>query len=474
MPPFPSFLINRFTFDSDLRAHNAANGVTFRPGRAIALELGGKGRLHRVIVEDEEKHEDELHCRWLVDATGRNRMLGKLLGLHSRPQLQKDVYWFRLVDFDPSILSRIHAIKKENHAFDSYYCTHHFFGKGNWIWCIPLVSEDHQTMISIGITYRKDIYPHEIRSVEQFLDHVGSEHPVVVDLITSGRIADTNFYGSYMYETRQHYSPDGWFIIGDAGDTVDPLYSHGLALISFQVKQIGEVVSRENSGEPVDEFVRDLDVAFTNAHRLATGEITSLYEVMHDGFRCHLRMHLAILLLFHVATPVTFSGYLWDPFGTKLFNRLLDRTAIASELARWKRLIDAVGAIPRNRSLDNYLKVQSPFSLNYKFFEHLREEDIPGSIAEMCFYLAGLRLKLLRKTGWRGFLAFDQQLGMFRDLARTAVIETFFHRRRILNSKLLRYLLATFGSGPFGVSAGDPGARVGVSARVAKGGGFVA
>src|SRR6267378_3587819 len=100
VPPFPSFLINRFTFDRDLRSHNAANGVAFHPGRAVAVELGGKNRRHQVVIEDDEKREHKLGCRWLIDATGRNQMLGRKLGLHQRTQLQKNVYWFRLVDFD--------------------------------------------------------------------------------------------------------------------------------------------------------------------------------------------------------------------------------------------------------------------------------------------------------------------------------------------------------------------------------------
>jgi len=318
VPPFPSFLINRFTFDRDLRSHNAANGVAFHPGRAVAVELGGKNRRHQVVIEDDEKREHKLGCRWLIDATGRNQMLGRKLGLHQRTQLQKNVYWFRLVDFDPAILSHIHAINKENRSFDSYYCTHHFFGEGSWIWCIPIVSEEHPRMISIGITYRTDLCRREIHTIEQFLDYIATEHPVVVDLVKSGRLDDTNSYRSYMYETRQHYSSDGWFIIGDAGDTVDPLYSHGLALISMQAQQVGEAIRREHKGEPIDEFVTDLDIAFTTMHRLATREITSLYEVMHDPLRCHLRMHLAILLMFRLAVPLIFNEYMWDPIGIKI------------------------------------------------------------------------------------------------------------------------------------------------------------
>jgi hypothetical protein len=53
---------------------------------------------------------------------------------------------------------------------------------------------------------------------------------------------DTSFYSSYMWELRQRYSPDCWYIIVDAGDTADPLYSLGVALSSVQIGQIAAMI----------------------------------------------------------------------------------------------------------------------------------------------------------------------------------------------------------------------------------------
>ena len=60
-----------------------------------------------------------------------------------------------------------------------------------------------------------DFYRPELRSSS-------AGNPVIVELVRSGTIVDTNYYGSYMWECRQRYSSDRWYIIGDAGDTVDP------------------------------------------------------------------------------------------------------------------------------------------------------------------------------------------------------------------------------------------------------------
>ena len=169
-------------------------------------------------------------------------------------------------------------------------------------------SPDNLPLISIGITYRKDIYPHgEVRTMEQFLECVGREHEVIVELARSGTVVDTNFYSSYMWECRQRYSPDRWYIIGDAGDTVDPLYSVGMALSSVQIRQIAAIIERELNGYDTNEFTKDLDTAITTFQRGVTRDTTRLYECMGDAYQCHLRVHLAVTETFPPRAPIAYE-----------------------------------------------------------------------------------------------------------------------------------------------------------------------
>ena len=167
-------------------------------------------------------------------------------------------------------------------------------------------SPENVPLISIGITYRKDVYPHgEVRTMEQFLECVGREHSVIVELVRSGTIVDTNFYGSYMWECRQRYSPDRWYIIGDAGDTVDPLYSVGLALSSLQIRQIAAIIQRELKGlrhRGVHEGSRYSYLAAFQ--RSVTRDTTRLYECMGDAYQCHLRVHLVGAQAFSPRAPL--------------------------------------------------------------------------------------------------------------------------------------------------------------------------
>jgi len=297
VPPLLSFQVNRFTLDREVRERNLKNGVQTIDGTVTGVDIGTGDELHTVTVHDIAQQKHTLRARWLIDATGRNRVLSKLLGLrHRAVKEQKNVFGFRLLNFDPDILGRIHALKKKNRAFVPYFVTHHFFGKGNWIWCIPMRSPEGQPLISIGITYRKDIYPYgEVRTMEQFLECVGREHEVIVELARSGTVVDTNFYSSYMWECRQRY--------------IHPM-AVGMALSSVQIRQIAAIIKRELSGHATYEFTKDLDTAIAKFQGGVTRDTTRLYECMGDAYQCHLRIHLVVTALFHLALPMLMNEWL--------------------------------------------------------------------------------------------------------------------------------------------------------------------
>jgi flavin-dependent dehydrogenase len=459
-PPILSFQINRFTFDCEVRRRNLENGVELIDSTVVGVNLNQDDGLHAVTVQEPAGGKQTLSARWLVDATGRNRLLAKHLQLHERVSEQKNVFWFRLMNFNPEILSRIQAVKKQNRAYVPYFATHHFFGKGNWIWCIPMRSPENQPLISIGITYRRDVYPHgDVRTMEQFFECVGREHPVIVELVRSGTIVDTNYYGSYMWECRQRYSSDRWYIIGDAGDTVDPLYSVGLALSSLQIRQIAAIIQRELNGSDTKEFTKDLDTVLAAFQRSVTRDTTRLYECMGDPYQCHLRVHLAVLKLFHLGLPLVMNDYLWDPLGVKMVNWFSSLDTLEADSKKIQELIREVAANPKNRTVENFIKVQSCASMNFPYYEHHREEDIAASLSKMAFDLARLRLSLLGKLGWRGIFNFNQQRALLKDVFRGLFLVPFYGTK-LRESRLIRMLISSRGLGIAGKGSSSTAGHV--------------
>ena len=246
----------------------SANGCIERiNGTVTDIELDGESG-HKLAIKEASGNTRTLEADWVIDGSGRNRLLAKKLGLIIKPEGQRDCFWFRFADFDRSLLTKLNALGPQPPAFgepghyDRYFSTHHFMGHGNWIWLIPIKAEDGSELMSVGLVSHPDHYEHDVRTVESFIEHVSKVHPVVTDFIKSGRIVDTNILRRYHYVVNPVYSPDRWGIVGDAAFAPDPLFSNGLAFCVLQLEQLGQLITRDCEGRHSAEFVNELAKAF--------------------------------------------------------------------------------------------------------------------------------------------------------------------------------------------------------------------
>ena len=173
-PPLPSFLINRFSFDDALGQLNRRNGVEHVDGKVARVELGS-GAQHGITTRRSDGTERTSTARWVIDATGRRRLLARQLHLGDSVPHQRSSFWFRLADFDASILDRIDAVTSDTRRPDAYYAAHHFFGRGNWVWLLPVRTEPSLPMMSVGLTLRPDLFSEPVASMAEFLDRVTRE-----------------------------------------------------------------------------------------------------------------------------------------------------------------------------------------------------------------------------------------------------------------------------------------------------------
>lgn len=229
-----------------------------------------------------------------------------------------------MANFDRKCLDKIQAIKAKQQAFDSYFVTHHFIGKANWMWLIPMRTSEHKNIISIGIVWREDLRTFNLRTIEDFIAEVSKEHPVVSELIRSGEVLDYERYHNYLYEAKQNYSSDGWYLVSDAGDAVDPLYSTGFVMNSMQIRQISELIKRERQGKLTESAVRDFEAGYKIIKDTVQMEIAKYYEVMEDPYIAHLRMHYISTQYFFFLLPCWLSGYMSCQKGTRFVKKVME------------------------------------------------------------------------------------------------------------------------------------------------------
>lgn len=387
----PAYQIHRAVFDPDLREHNRALGAELVDGTVAGIELGGRGAGHAVRYRTPAGDEREVVARWLIDATGRRRMLARRLKLHRKETgPQRSAFWFRLAGFDAAVLDEIEAVKQRHYCFDSYYSTHHFFGRGNWLWLIPLRSDRPRALMSVGLVTRPDLYPAKTRCLEEFLDNVGREHPLVRRLVESGTVMDANAYLDYQYDAARYYSADGWFLLGDAAMTFDPLFSFGISMAAVQTTQIASMIKKDLDATLSEDYVRALEEMIGATRRRQEATVAEMYAFMHEPLRLSWTVQVANAGWFHALLPLFMTG----AFTEARYARYIAQSSRSDSLDDLLRHVSR--RIPRSSAaeLENHLEE----AVNWRLFRS-QEADLPRYLARLQWVRARFRYRLLRRAG---------------------------------------------------------------------------
>jgi len=386
--------LRRQEFDLACRERAGALGARMLHGLADQIEIGAGGAPHRVraTVDGESI---EIRARWIVDATGRKRMIGKKVTKYIRPEKQRSTFWFRLKNFEP-FFDHLEAHRRRPWQFDPWLTTHHFLGRGYWIWCIPL-ELGKNNLCSVGFTYRPDLFGRRIRSMTDFLAQVDRDHPVLSEMVRSGTIVDTQMYFDYFYYSEQLYSEDGWFLVGDTARAVDPLYSNGISMTTFQVGQIAEIIERQRDGTLKPGDIASLDDIGRWIMERAQREVTEQYEIMHDPFQACMRRYLNVTGWFNGVLPLWWNGFFTTPEGARLLLRLFrDRDADAESL--WALAAEAAAAIGPPYDQQGFdLGPDLDSVLNLRF--DCAREDVMKAVARMFARRRYIRRRLLAMNG---------------------------------------------------------------------------
>jgi flavin-dependent dehydrogenase len=229
-----TFQLDRNLLEAHLLSTNQQNPrCTFVGGaKNLAVDLSESGDLHRVRFDG-----GEVTGRWVVDASGRGKVLKRQLGLaQANPIRHGSTFcWVEgLVNIE-KITGRSHREilydpkRRQTGHFPFFLATNHFCAEGQWFWVIPLHNKT-----SLGLVYDRNVVSgEEVSNTRKMIDYVCRKWPLFARDLPHRKILDEGRLIDYSHDCQQTISPERWALVGEAGRFTDPLYSPGSDLISI-------------------------------------------------------------------------------------------------------------------------------------------------------------------------------------------------------------------------------------------------
>ena len=333
----------RINFDRG-RLENALGGELQEQGipfldacKVLQISLQPQGDHHCVRVLH-EGGEREIRARWVVDASGRNTLLQRQLGLAKKLGHNANAVWFRIgcpIDInewstDPDWQARIIE-------GDRSLSTNHLMGPGYWVWLIRLASGS----ISVGIVTDANMHPFEkMNRFERALAWLHAHEPQCAAVIEQHRdeVQDFRVMKDYSYSCQQVYSSERWCLTGEAGVSLDPLYSPGGDLIAISNGLISDLITRDLDGEDIEDLAAIHNQMFLILAESWLGVYKQQYSLMGNG------QIMAAKVIWDTAVYWAVPGLLYFH---DTFRRLGESPNVVTNLARFSVLSDYVQAFFR-------------------------------------------------------------------------------------------------------------------------------
>jgi flavin-dependent dehydrogenase len=323
-PAVPSLHVDRGVLETDLRTMNEESGVTMLEGHRIESIHLDPGGVHEVTCVDLATGERRtVRARWVIDATGRRRMLQSKLQLTCESGHDCSAAWWRtrgLCDVS-ELLGRVsHDLVLDDRRWLS---TNHLMGPGYWVWLIPLGS-DH---MSVGIVADETLHPiARYNSYEKALAWLRENEAPLADYLADFEICDFLALKRYSHWSRRVFSEDRWACVGDAGAFADPLYSPGGDFIGYSNSIVCRMVEADLAGELSKEDVDSYNEFLLHDLGLNT---LAFYKGMYPAFGSARAMvpktHWDTSVYWGMQAPLMFNGCLspsdlrrYSPVGKQL------------------------------------------------------------------------------------------------------------------------------------------------------------
>ena len=356
--PTPSWQIDRGRFENFLGERARAQGVRFQDASVVrSIELADDDADHVVGIEHGGGLQ-QLHARWVVDASGRAGLLKRKLELAESNDHDANAVWWRVEGtIDPNGWSQDASWLQRCDPPDRWRSTNHMCGPGYWFWLIPLSSGAH----SLGIVCDAKMHPLETMNTHgKAMDWLRTHQPQVADCLDRGAhaVQDFLFLRHFSYSARQVFSTRRWALTGEAGVFLDPFYSPGSDFIAISNTFICDLIARDGGGGAFEPYVALYEQLYFSFYENTLTLYQDQYALFGDERVMPVKIIWDYTYYWALLAPLFFAGRLTDLSVLGSLRPLFEdasalNRAMQPLLREWGARNEG-RAVPRARLLDQF------------------------------------------------------------------------------------------------------------------------
>jgi flavin-dependent dehydrogenase len=215
-----SYQVTRADFDKLLLDHAAESGAEVREETGVEkVEFSNDGATIKLS-------SGEIHARYVIDASGRNSILGMKFKLKKNYEHLQKVSIFAHYDGMTRAEGRDGTLTRMVRAID------------RWFWVIPLSA----TRTSVGVVLDGAVFKKSGLSPEDFLDQAIAEQPLLRQTMHDAeRVTPVRSAADFSYRSTR-LTGDRWMLAGDAAGFIDPVFSSGVFLAVLAGEQAADIL----------------------------------------------------------------------------------------------------------------------------------------------------------------------------------------------------------------------------------------
>lgn len=236
-----TYHVDRSRLDLLLLKHAQSLGTEVIQGvtvRQVLFDEKGYANGVRAKIADQEI---DLHSKLVIDASGRNTIIGRQLGTKKKDPIfnQYAVHaWFENV---------ARGTEETSEFIHIYFLP----VERGWVWQIPI--NDHIT--SIGVVAEKEVFQQSKGDVAAYFDKYVHSNPALETAMANAvRINDFKTEGDYSY-SMDKFVGDGYMLIGDAARFVDPIFSSGVSIALYSAKYGSQYIQKALEANDFSEAI---------------------------------------------------------------------------------------------------------------------------------------------------------------------------------------------------------------------------